>query len=108
MISVVFKKKEDTLIGFTVKGHSGYAEFGSDIVCSAVSAISQTVLIGMQEVLKIQPLYSLEDGFLSVDISKLPSKNIDKCQVLMKSMELGILSMKESYGKYIKASVEEV
>lgn len=108
MISVVFKKNQNIITGFSIKGHSGYAECGSDIVCSAVSAISQTVLIGIQEVLKLQPFYSLKNGFLSVDISKLSKEEIDSCQVLMNSMELGILSIKENYSSYIKASVEEV
>ena len=38
---------------------------GYDIVCSAISAISQTILIGIIEVLKLKAKYSLDDGFLS-------------------------------------------
>lgn len=108
MIRVVFTKKKNTILGFSIKGHSGYAAYGSDIVCSAVSAISQTVLIGMEEVLNLEPIYSLEEGFSSIDISKLSKEDIESCQVLMKSMELSILSMKVNYGKYIKVSEEEV
>ena len=31
--------EEDRITGFSVSGHSGYAEAGSDIVCAAVSAV---------------------------------------------------------------------
>ena len=34
-----FFTEEDRITGFSVSGHSGYAEAGSDIVCAAVSAI---------------------------------------------------------------------
>ena len=31
--------EEDRITGFSVSGHSGYAEAGQDIVCAAVSAV---------------------------------------------------------------------
>ena len=33
-----FFTEEDRITGFTVSGHSGYAEEGADIVCAAISA----------------------------------------------------------------------
>ena len=39
MIKVSFQKNGNQLTGFSVKGHSGYAESGSDIVCAAVSSM---------------------------------------------------------------------
>ena len=32
-----FFTEDERITGFTVSGHSGYAEAGSDIVCAAVS-----------------------------------------------------------------------
>ena len=34
--------------GFSAKGHTGYAEEGEDIVCAAVSAITQTAAMGLK------------------------------------------------------------
>lgn len=34
--------------GFYAKGHSGYSDAGSDIVCAAVSALTQGAIGGMQ------------------------------------------------------------
>ncbi len=39
MITALFKVSEDgSYKGFSVSGHSGYSEAGSDIVCAAVSS----------------------------------------------------------------------
>jgi len=32
------------------KGHCGYAQHGKDIVCAAVSALMQALLVGIQEI----------------------------------------------------------
>ena len=34
-----FFTEDDRITGFSVSGHSGYAEQGADIVCAAVSAV---------------------------------------------------------------------
>ena len=34
-----FFTENDRITGFSVSGHSGYAEAGSDIVCAAISAV---------------------------------------------------------------------
>ena len=34
-----FFMEDERITGFSVSGHSGYAEAGSDIVCAAVSAV---------------------------------------------------------------------
>ena len=34
-----FFTENDRITGFSISGHSGYAEAGSDIVCAAISAV---------------------------------------------------------------------
>ena len=42
MTTVTFLTEGKRIIGFDAKGHSGYAEAGSDIVCAAItSAVRQ-------------------------------------------------------------------
>ena len=43
MIRAEFRKDGDRLSGFTISGHSGFADAGKDIVCAAVSSASQLV-----------------------------------------------------------------
>jgi uncharacterized protein YsxB (DUF464 family) len=41
---------EDGEMNISAKGHANYAEHGKDIVCSAVSAIMQTTIMGLQAI----------------------------------------------------------
>ncbi|MCT8978256.1 ribosomal-processing cysteine protease Prp [Clostridium sp. CX1] len=108
MVDVVFSKKACGLVSVSLKGHAESVDEGYDLVCSAVSAISQTMLIGILEVLKFQVDYSIDDGFLSFSLENLSHKNIKDCQVLMETMLLGLKSVETSYGEYINVKVEEV
>jgi len=38
------------IISIESSGHSGYAQHGKDIVCAAVSALMQALLVGVQEI----------------------------------------------------------
>ena len=39
-----FRRENERITGFSVSGHSGYSEAGTDIVCAAISAV-----VGMTE-----------------------------------------------------------
>jgi uncharacterized protein YsxB (DUF464 family) len=108
MINVKFFTENHKLVAFNIKGHAGYAEHGYDIVCSAVSAISTTIVNGITEVLKIEAPYEVKDGFLNLNLRGLAFEDIEKCTILMETMLVGFKSMKVNYGDYIKVIVEEV
>lgn len=108
MTNVVFKKKDEYLVSFKIKGHSGFDEEGHDIVCSAISMVSQTTLIGILEVLKVDADYCIKDGFLNLSIEKKSMEDIKKSQVLLQTMLLGLKSIEKSYSDYINVIVEEV
>ena len=41
MTTITFRTEGDRIVGFDSQGHSGYAEEGEDIVCAAISSITQ-------------------------------------------------------------------
>jgi uncharacterized protein YsxB (DUF464 family) len=109
MINIVFKKKDNLFISFEINGHAGYSKSGTDIVCSAVSALAYTFANGITDVVKVNACIDVfEDGFLNLDISHLDKENIEKCQVLLETMFIGLKSMNVMYGKYISIKLEEV
>ena len=88
-----------------------------DMICNSVSVLSQSVVIGMQEVLKLPIKYEINDGFLSLNLNDLKEEDIEKGQVLLltfeKSLESLMMSLEASFGKnrrnkYIKIKFEEV
>ncbi|WP_040210741.1 ribosomal-processing cysteine protease Prp [Clostridium polynesiense] len=108
MTDIKFKRKSGEIVYFSMDGHAGYACEGEDIVCAALSVLSQTMIIGIEEILKIKLKYEIDDGLLICSIEKNSSEEILSCQVLLQTMLKSIESMIVSYGKYINLEIEEV
>ena len=109
MTHVTLIRDRSGLVGFEAKGHTGYADEGSDIVCSAVSALTQTAALGINEVLKIQTALDITEAnmylMLPADIS---DQDCEKAQIILKTMALGLRSIAATYGDYIKISARKV
>ena len=112
MTKIQIQKQENLIIGFTVSGHSGYAEEGSDIVCSAISSLSQMVCVGLENVLNLNPAIKIDDNnaYLSCKLPEsLAEKDLEKAQILFdtfeKSVEL-LLCGDKKLKKYINLEVK--
>lgn len=105
MTRVVIFKNKDRISGFEISGHTGYAEEGSDIVCSAVSSVSQMALLGIKDVLKLNIFFEISDGFLKLSLGK--NVENESAQVLLKSMEKSLREIQREYGNYVKLEVKE-
>ena len=102
MTKVIFyKNKNGDFFGFEAKGHAGGGEAGYDIYCAAISAITQTACIGLEEVCSCKLKLRMRDGFLSAFISENEAKD-EKCQTLFKTLNLGLESFKQENPKYIQ------
>jgi len=108
MINVKFKKVSGNLVSFKVNGHADFDEYNRDIVCSAVSVLTYAIINGITDVVKVNADFEIRDGFSTLSLEKQPLKDIEKCQVLMETMLLGIKSMEIQYGTYITLKMEEV
>lgn len=103
----IYKDENDNIMRYSVSGHANYAEYGYDIVCAGVSALTQTVLISLVEVCGIEEnsiLYKIDDetGFLDVSLPKnIEAFKLERAQILLSSLVIGINSMIESYPEYI-------
>ncbi len=95
----LFHAPDGRLTGFSCKGHSGYAEAGSDIVCAAVSALSITCCNSLQRVAGVTPETEERDGFLTVRIP--PGESSHDAQVILRVFEQGISDIAASYPKHI-------
>lgn len=87
----------NNLIGFTTSGHSDYSESGSDIVCSAVSALTQTALLGLLRFAKEQTHYQIEQGLLTLHID-YPTQ---ESSVILETMVLGLEEIARQYNQYV-------
>lgn len=100
MINLTILKSNDAITTLQAKGHSGYAEAGQDIVCSAVSTIMQTTLNGLLEVTKSAVDYEINQDIPFLRIS-VKAEDM-AAQILMKSAYLALKQIADDYKKYIK------
>ncbi len=87
-------KKDGLIYGFDIKDH------GDPIVCSGVSVLTINTVNSLENLLDIVPEVELDEGGeirFTVDNYK-----DDKVQLLLRSLELGLLSIEEEYGDDIE------
>lgn len=109
MIEVVIKSdKNGNYSGFSVGGHAGYAEIGSDIYCSAVSTLVINTINSIEKFTdtKLKVNSDEKKGLIE---AQFISDVCEKAEILMKSLVLGLEGIKdECNGKYIKIFFKEV
>ncbi|MDD4801793.1 MAG: ribosomal-processing cysteine protease Prp [Syntrophomonas sp.] len=105
MVQIKVMYDGGTIIGFRVQGHAGYETSGNDIYCSGVSAITGTALIGLQKHLSQPPYYEVRDGWMECRLPDLDAKDIDKAQIILSTMEAGLVSLQDNYPQYIKVLI---
>lgn len=104
MITIDIKRNsKNEIFSFSLNGHAGYDVNGKDIVCAAVSAVTNMVLIGLNEKLQIDLEFEKSDGgYLKVELSeKTESEKMRNAQVLLESMVEEFLDLETNFSKYI-------
>ena len=104
-----FYRENEEISGFQITGHAGFAKKGKDIVCSAVSILAQTAVIGLGEHLQESSFkYSINDGYLKCMLQNdLAVEENKAAQIILKTMYLGIKSIEEGYASHVRI-VKEV
>ena len=110
MVKVEFVRRSGNIVSFKIQGHAmpKEAKLDVDLICAAISAISQTTVIGIEEVLKIKAKYEIEDGFLNFNLENQTLEDIERCQVLLETMMLGLTSIEINNSDNIKVETGEV
>ena len=108
MITINIKRNEkNEIVSFSLNGHAGYDVNGKDIVCAAVSAVTNMVLIGLNEKLGVALNFEQSDGgYLKVELSdKTEFGKMKSAQVLLESMVTESLDIASNFKKSL--SVKE-
>lgn len=109
MTKVEVFHKDGHTVGFEVSGHTGYAEEGSDIVCSAISALTQTAVIGLTELVGLNPALDIRPGGMYCMLEQdTIGTDLEKAELILNTMAMGLGSIAETYGDYIRIDEREV
>ena len=98
-----FFTEDDRITGFSVSGHSGYAEAGSDIVCAAISAIVTMAEATINEVCGAKAKVRVKEEDARVTLT-LPTScdEEESVQAVLAGMMLTLCSMRDDYPDYIE------
>lgn len=112
MTDIYIFKKKDLYYGFEMDGHADFSK-ENDILCASLSVLSINTPNSIEKICAINPKcmdIDVGDGYLKmmIDIEKFDETKIRDIQTIIKTFEVGIISLKEKYNKYIEIYYKEV
>lgn len=86
----IFRNLDGMVTGFHVTGHANAAAHGKDIVCAAISALTQTALLGIGKYLNREVDFVIASGKLDVKLLAEPDELTD---AIFETMILGLVEI---------------
>ena len=115
MTKITFFKHNDVFYGFKESGHAGFAESGSDIVCSALSAMTMLLVNAIEVSYDSNIDYSIDEQ--TAEITVLAKAALPECEEdekkqfavagLLNGFYIQLMDMLEDYYDFLDVSVEE-
>ena len=98
-----FFTEDDRITGFSISGHSGYAESGADIVCAAISAVVTMAEATINEVCgaKAKVRVKEEDARITLTLP-VSCDEEDSVQAVLAGMLLTLAGLRDDYPDYIE------
>ena len=95
--------EDERITGFSVSGHSGYAESGADIVCAAVSAVVTMAEATINDVCgaKAKVRVKEEDARITLTLPASCDEE-ETVQAVLAGMLVTLCNMRDDYPDYIE------
>ncbi len=109
MTTITFHSKGGRLTGFTVSGHSGYAEAGADIVCAAITAAGRLTECAVNDVLGLAASVKVRQETISLKLpGGLGEEDETLCQTLLAALMVYLTQLREEYPENLIVLEEDV
>ena len=98
-----FTRENERIVRFSVSGHSGYAEAGSDIVCAAISAAVELTITTVNDVCggKAKLRVKEEDARITLTLPAACDEE-ESVQSVLAGMLLTLCNMRDEYPDFIE------
>lgn len=111
MIKVkIYRNKDYRICGFQMNGHAGFAEEGSDIVCSAVSILVINTINAIEKFTDEEFKVDADEkhgGHITCSFPLIKAgKHNHDAELLLETMLHGLNNIEDEYGCYIKINDE--
>ena len=95
--------EDERITGFSVSGHSGYAEAGQDIVCAAISAIVTMAEATINDVCgaKAKVRVKEEDARITLTLPAVCDEE-ESVQAVLAGLLLYLCNLRDEYPDYIE------
>ena len=103
MTKCEFFTEGDRITGFSISGHSGFAENGSDIVCAAISAVVTMAEATINDVCgaKAKVRVKEEDARITLTLPAACDEE-ESVQSVLAGMLLTLCNMRDEYPDFIE------
>ncbi len=103
--ATIYRTTDGEVVSFSVNGHANFGDYGTDIVCAGVSAVTVGTINAIEQLCGIsaQNNCKSESGHLTYVLPKgLEPEALEKAQLLLEGMVVSLQSIVQSYGKFVK------
>ena len=100
----VYKRQNGAITGFEASGHAGAARIrGYDLVCCAVSALTQTGVNALIAVAGVEPAVRVEDGYLRCILPQgLDEAAAARADIVLRTVIQGLTDIQNIYPKLLR------
>ncbi len=105
MIRAIFDYKDQKINSFTVKGHANAADYGQDLVCAAVTAVTNGTVNAIEVLTKTDPdvKFDATGGFLQYIVPQETSvENAQVIHILLQAMVVSLETIQKQNDKHIQ------
>ena len=107
MTKITFYKKNNTILGLEVSGHTGKDERGKDLLCCQISTVAQMAVLAVQEVAHLNAFSEISDGYLKLMLSEKDA-TASEVQFLLKTCFESLKSIINDNKRFAKMEVKNV
>ena len=103
MTKCEFFREGERITGFSVSGHSGYAEAGADIICAAISAVVSMTEATVNDVCGAKAKVRVKEEDARVTLT-LPAScdEEDTIQAVLAGMMVYLIDLRDQYPDFIE------
>ena len=98
-----FFTEDDRITGFSVSGHSGYAEAGQDVVCAAISAVVTMAEATINDVCGAKAKVRVKDEQARITLTlPVSCDEEESVQAVLAGMMVTLIALQEDYSDFIE------
>ena len=104
MTRIRFYRKHGLYIGFAAEGHAQYGEHGYDIVCAAISALTQTTASALTRLLGVEATVTQDEAraIYRVHLPAVSRTAARRADDLLSMLSIGLCQLQADYPRHLR------